>query len=509
VTNPAPDSFLILMADQLAAAWLPFYGHPVAQAPALSQLAAGATVFESAYCPYPLCAPSRASMLTGRHASSVGVYDNAAEMRASVPTAIHALRSAGYETTVAGKMHFVGPDQLHGFEERLTTDIYPGDVDWTPDWSRPSGDPMPWYHTMEPVLTPGVCAASMQTDYDEEVAFHAARKLRQIARRRDHQPFLLLASFTHPHDPWELPRRYWDRYRPEDIELPAVSSIPLEQADPHSRRLRAMYGVDAAGLTEAQIRRARHGYFAAISYLDERIGQVLSALRESGLEERTTVLFCTDHGEMLGERGLWYKMAFFEPSARIPLLVRRPGAAGQRISQPVSLMDVAPTLLELAGVSGEGLEFDGASLAETVTGGAPPSSRPVISEFHAEGVQSPAAMLRLGCHKLMVCGQDPDLLYDLDADPLELRNLAAEPAAQPVVAELRAALSQRLDLDGIDRRVRVSQRERTLVARALKHGRYTSWDYQPPAEAATQYIRNREDLYELQRRARLDEPGAG
>src|SRR5690349_16042899 len=99
------------MADQLAAQWLPVYGHPIVQAPALTELAARSTVFESAYCPYPLCAPSRAAMLTGRYASSVGVYDNAAELAAGVPTVVHALRAAGYETAVAGKMHFVGPDQ--------------------------------------------------------------------------------------------------------------------------------------------------------------------------------------------------------------------------------------------------------------------------------------------------------------------------------------------------------------------------------------------------------------
>jgi choline-sulfatase len=258
--------------------------------------------------------------------------------------------------------------------------------------------------------------------------------------------------------------------------------------------------------TEEQIRRARHGYYAAISYLDERIGEVLGALRDAGLEDRTTVLFCADHGEMLGERGLWYKMAFFEQSARVPLLVRRPGQPGRRVSQPVSVMDVAPTLLELAGVPADGLEFDGASLAPDLAGTARLGPRPVICEYHAEGVQAPSAMIRSGRHKLIVSGADPDQLYDLSDDPRELRNLAGDAAHAPVVADLRAALSARLDLADIDRRVRVSQRERRLVAGALRRGRYTAWDYQPPAEAAVQYVRNREDLYELQRRARLDEP---
>jgi choline-sulfatase len=508
MARETPNCFLVLMADQLAAAWLPIYGHPVVQTPHLSALARGATVFDSAYCAYPLCAPSRAAMLTGRLASAVDVYDNAAELRAGAPTLAHALRAAGYHTAVAGKMHFVGHDQLHGFEERLTTDIYPADVDWTPDWSRPLDQPLPWYHTMESVLNPGVCAASMQTDYDQEVAFHAVRKLYEIARHRADQPFFLFVSFTNPHDPWEIPARHWARYRHEQIDDPAVGSLPLDQVDPHSRRLRAICQVDEAGLTPEQIRRARHGYYAAISYLDERIGEVLGALCDAGLQDRTTVLFTADHGEMLGERGLWYKMSFLEQSARVPLIVRRPGqdSRGRRVPEPVSLIDLAPTLLELAGLGTDAIagEGDGVSVAGSVTGAGPPPRHPVVSEYHAEGVQAPSAMVRAGQHKLIASLEDPDLLYDLRDDPRELHDLVRTGGQEPTVAALHEQLARRLDLATIDGRVRVSQRERRLVSRALRQGRYTSWDYQPVLDATTQYVRNREDLYELQRRARLD-----
>ncbi len=511
MVSRSPESFLILMADQLAAGWLPTYGHPVVQTPHLSGLAEGGTVFESAYTAFPLCAPARAAMLTGRYASRVGVYDNAAEFRAGAPTVVHALRAAGYHTAVSGKMHFVGPDQLHGFEDRLTTDIYPADVDWTPDWSRPLEDPLPWYHTMESVLTPGICAASMQTDYDDEVAFQAARKLYEIARHRADQPYLLFVSFTNPHDPWEIPQRFWDRYRRDDIDDPAVPSLPLDEVDPHSRRLRAMCQVDQAGLTAEQIRRARHGYYASISYLDERIGQVLGALRESGLEDRTTVLFCSDHGEMLGERGLWYKMSFLEQSARVPLIVRRAGGSGgsdggAHVGQPVSLVDFAPTVLELAGLHADAIagEGDGVSLADAASGGGAAPEHPVVSEYHAEGVQAPAAMVRSAAHKLIVSLEDPDLLYDLAADPRELHDLSGAPESAPVIAQLRAELDRRLDLADIGDRVRASQRERFLVSRALRQGRPTSWDHEPIYDAASMYIRNRQDMYELQRRARLD-----
>ena len=510
MARSTPPCFLVLMADQLAASWLPVYGHPLVQTPHLDRLAAGATVFERAYTPYPLCAPARASMLTGRHASTVGVYDNAAELRAGAPTVAHALRAAGYHTAVAGKMHFVGPDQLHGFEERLTTDIYPADTDWTPDWERPLDQPLPWYHTMESVLAPGVCAASMQTDYDEEVAFHAVRKLYEIARHRSEQPFFLFVSFTNPHDPWEIPARHWARYRRQDIDDPAVGVLARDEVDPHSARLRAMCQVDAAGLTAEQVRRARHGYYAAISYVDERIGQVLDALRGSGLEDRTTVMFCADHGEMLGERGLWYKMSFLEQSARVPLLIRPAGAAGgaevaARVAEPVSLVDFAATVLDLAGLDADAIAGagEGTSLTGALSGGRAPRG-PVVSEYLGEGVQAPMAMVRSGPHKLIVCLQDPDLLYDLDADPRELHDLAGDPDHAPVVARLRAELERRLDLPAIGDRVRHSQRERRLVSAALRRGRSHSWDHNPEVDAALQYVRNREDLYELQRQARLD-----
>jgi choline-sulfatase len=524
--SPAqPPSFLILMADQLAASWLPAYGHPLVQTPHLSALARDATVFENAYTPFPLCAPARAALATGRLASDIGVYDNAAELAATVPTVAHALRAHGYHTAVAGKMHFVGPDQLHGFEHRLTADIYPADVDWTPDWARPLDRPLPWYHTMESVLDPGVCAASMQTDYDEEVGFQAVRKLYDLARHRPDQPFLMFVSFTNPHDPWEIPRRHWERYRRSEIPDPDVPSIPLQQADPHSRRLRAMCRVDEASLTAEQIRRARHAYFAAVSYLDERVGDVLGALQRSGMADRTTVLFCADHGEMLGERGLWYKMSFFEQSARVPLIVRVPGAGARRVTEPVSLLDVTPTLLELAGLPAEqvssppvtghaGSGGRGAppgeparvavSLAAAVTGAGSAPARPVVSEYHAEGVTAPSAMVRDGRFKLIRSLEDPDLLYDLQADPRELTDLSATPEYADTVARLGASIDARVDLVAVGRRVLASQRERHLISAALARGARPEWDFEPESDASRRYVRNRDDLYELQRRSRLE-----
>jgi choline-sulfatase len=502
-------NLLVLVVDQLAAAWLPAHGHEVVHAPNLSALAATGVTFDAAYCPSPLCAPSRAAMLTGRHPSSIGVFDNAAELPATVPTIAHHLRARGYRTALAGKMHFVGPDQLHGFERRLTTDIAPAGIDWTPDWTRELGDRLPWYHSMESVLTPAATVASMQTDYDDEVCFHAARHIHDLARERSDRPFLLVASFANPHDPWEVPSRYWDLYDPADVALPAVAKIAIERADPHSRRLREMSGIDAEQLSDEQVRRARHAYYAAISYVDERIGTLLAELERAGLEGDTTIAFTADHGEFLGERGLWYKMSFLDPSARVPLIVRVPGAAGgRRVAQPVSLLDLAPTLLGLAG-DGAGAadaRLDGESLVGLLAGEPDSSRGPVICEYHAEGVTAPAAMIRDGRHKLIVCEGDPDQLFDLDADPHELCNLADRPEHAAVASTLREALTARLDLAEIKRRVLASQRDRRAVISALARGEGATWDYRPPGDASIRYMRTGTDLYDVQRRARLESP---
>ena len=251
------------MADQLVPSALPFHGNPVTRAPALSGLAESGVVFDAAYTASPLCAPARASFLTGLLPSRTGAYDNAAQFSSEIPTFAHHLRRAGYRTVLAGKMHFCGPDQLHGFEERLTTDIYPADFGWTPDWDRPHERPS-WYHDMSSVTDAGPCVRSNQLDFDDEVAFAAERSLFGHIRSGDDRPFCYVVSFSHPHDPFTIPRRWWDLYRDEDIPMPAVGpgEVPLH---PHERRLREVCAMDGVEITEDRVRAARRAYYGAIS----------------------------------------------------------------------------------------------------------------------------------------------------------------------------------------------------------------------------------------------------
>jgi choline-sulfatase len=495
---------LLVMADQLAASFLPSYGHPVVQAPALQRLAEHGVQFSSAYTNSPLCAPARFGMMSGQLNSKIGAYDNASEFAASVPTFAHFLRAAGYQTCLAGKMHFVGPDQLHGFEQRVTTDIYPADFGWTPNWDDATGRFDWWFHNMDSVLNAGVAEATNQLDFDDEVGFQAVRKLRDLARSADARPWLLTVSFTHPHDPYVMRQRYWDRYDHDAIDLPRVGPLPEDQLDAHSRRLRHVSAMNDVEITEEHVRRARHAYYAAISYVDDWVAALLDTLARCRMADDTVVIFTADHGDMLGERGLWYKMCFFEGACHIPLIVAGPDIAPGLVPEHVSLLDILPTLLDLAGLE-RPAAADGRSLVPLLSGDRDPE-RTTVGEYLAEGAIAPILMIRRRRLKFIWCAADPPQLYDLAADPDELINLASEPDHGALVAELEKEVLARWDPVALRQAVVANQRARRTVDAALRRGRYTPWDYQPSVDSSQQYMRNHLDLNEVERSRRLRSP---
>ena len=491
----APN-ILLIMADQLGAPFLRSYGGATVVSPAIDRLAAEGVVFESAYSNSPLCAPARFSMMSGRLNSKIGAYDNASEFASSVPTFAHYLRSAGYQTSLIGKMHFVGPDQLHGFEERLTTDIYPADFGWTPDWGDPDGRFDWWFHNMDSVVHAGVADVSNQLDYDDEVGFRSVRKLRDLARTADDRPWFVTASFTHPHDPYVARQEFWDLYDGVDIPMPSVGPDAVD-SDPHSERLRHVIAADVTEVTGEQIRTARRAYFANISYVDHWIGQMLDTLERHGMSDDTAIVFTADHGDMLGERGLWYKMSYFEHSARVPLIVHSPGRFDPaRVATHTTLLDIAPTLLDLAGVDAPD-RFDGSSVLPFIE--VPDPERTVVGEYLGEGAVAPVFMIRRGRWKFVWSQPDPAQLYDLDDDPSELRNLALDPEHADTLADFLTELLQRWDPAALDDAVRSNQRARADVDRALRQGRYRAWDFQPTIDATEQYMRNHLDLNHVER----------
>jgi choline-sulfatase len=499
-------NILILMADQLTPRALKAYGGQVARTPNIDVLAKEGVVFDSFYCNSPLCAPSRFSFMAGQLPSRIGAYDNAAEFPAQIPTFAHYLRAAGYQTALSGKMHFCGPDQLHGFEERLTTDIYPADFGWTPDWRRFDERPG-WYHTMDSVIQAGPCTRTNQIDFDDEVVFAARQKLFDIARGKDRRPFCLVVSMTHPHDPYVIPTEYWARYRDEEIDLPRVEDLAGHE-DPHSRRLRHVIGLEQATLTEAQIRAARRAYYGAASYVDDQVGQIVTTLQQAALDRNTVVMLLADHGDMLGERGLWYKMNFFEPACRIPLIVHAPGRfRPRRVAGSASLLDLLPTFAALADNGKQpryAAPIDGVSLLPALEGGEVRDE--VIGEYLAEGAIAPVVMIRRGRYKFVHSPVDPDQLYDVAADPDERINLATQPGQALLAAEFRAEVARRWVLSELNEAVLASQQRRHFVYPALRQGRYHPWDFQPIRDASRLYIRNDQELNDLESMARFPRP---
>ncbi|WP_306133490.1 choline-sulfatase [Roseivivax marinus] len=485
-------NILVLMVDQLNGTLFPDGPADFLHAPNLKRLAEKSTRFRNAYTASPLCAPGRASFMSGQLPSVTRVYDNAAEFSSDIPTYAHHLRRAGYQTCLSGKMHFVGPDQLHGFEERLTTDIYPADFGWTPDYRKPGERIDWWYHNLGSVTGAGVAETSNQMEYDDDVAYFAQQKLYDLSRGHDARPWMLTVSFTHPHDPYVARRKYWDLYEDCGHLQPEVPAFEYEDHDPHSQRIFDANDWRSFEITETDIAKSRRAYFANISYLDDKIGEILDVLERT--RQEAIIVFVSDHGDMLGERGLWFKMSFHEGSARVPLMVSAPDMEPGLVTDPVSTIDVCPTLCDLAGVSmAEVMPWtEGESLKKLGQGGTRTS--PVAMEYAAEASYSPLVSLRAGKWKYTNCALDPEQLFDLEADPHELTNLAEDKDCADTIERFREMAALRWDLEAFDEAVRESQARRWVVYEALRQGGYYPWDFQPLQKASERYMRNHMDL---------------
>jgi choline-sulfatase len=262
-------------------------------------------------------------------------------------------------------------------------------------------------------------------------------------------------------------------------------------------------------LSDDQVRAARRAYYAAISFVDDQVARLLAVLRETERLDSTVVIITSDHGEMLGERGAWYKMSFYEGSARVPLIVCAPERfTPARVGAAVSTVDLLPTLADIAAAdSGPGAAgaLDGRSLLPHLSGR--PDRDEAVGEYLAEGAVAPVVMIRRGRHKFIHSPADPDQLFDLAADPDERVNLADDPAAADLVGAFRQEVAARWDLAALDKDVRRSQQNRFAVGAALGTGIRTSWDYAPGYDAAHRYIRSHRDLGDLEREARFPPPG--
>lgn len=481
-------NILFIQVDQLNPHSLAAYGNQIVKTPHIDALAATGAVFETVYCNFPLCAPSRFSMATGSLCSVNGAFDNAADMSAEFPTYAHYLRQRGYQTALSGKMHFIGPDQYHGFERRLTPDLYPADFSWVPNWAdegdRDTNDP-------QSVLVAGVCERSVQIDFDEDVCFQAKRHLYDIARSPDDRPFFLQVSFTHPHEPYLCTRPYWDLYDGADIPLPDVGALPAGSHDAHSVRILQDFGMLDYRFSDEDIIRARRAHYGAVSYIDSLIGQIIQTLKSTGAYDNTVIIFTADHGEFLGERGMWFKKHFFEPSLRVPLIMAAPWITPQRITECASLVDMLPTFAGLAQgalFSPDSPDLEGEDLNQYLGARSQTAQRAIYAEYLAEAALAPIFMIRKGRYKFISSPADPELLFDLDADPHERMNLASEADYEALVTQFQAEVRAKWDAEELTDRILASQRRRLSVQSAHGHGIPPRWNHgEKPGEPVKWY----------------------
>ena len=476
---------LLVIADQMTPFMLEACGYLGARTKNLKALAARGVQFTQAYTPSPICVPARSCLITGLLTSTTGCYDNGDPYPSFIPTFAHYMTNAGYDTALSGKMHFVGPDQLHGFRRRLNTDIYPSTFIWSYPL-LPEDDPeamafdfAPQYQAQN--IGPGWCT---ELQYDEETHFRALECLRYAPDR----PWMLTVSYTNPHPPYIVPRKYWDMYKDADLPIPDYPADMDSKYSDYDRAFIRWYGLNRKDIRDPEHLIAMRSGFAALAhYIDDKLGELLQVLEEQGLQDNTVVIFTSDHGEMLGEKGLIQKRSLYEWSARIPLVIHWPGAKPATIDTPVSLLDLPPTLTDLAGQK-PARQFEGRSLLPALKGEAL-DEVPIISEYHGEGIMRPSFMVRLGEWKYIYCHGSAPQLFNLARDPNEWENLAGSSDVRPVEEQLNSVITGgRFDLEFIARDVwdRLVQKQ---VVNAAMAANQTSWDYVVEQNPAQQYVR--------------------
>ena len=454
---PTPRNTVVIMSDEHKASALGCYGHTMVQTPHLDRLAARGTRFTNAYCNSPICVPSRASFATGRYVHQIGFWDNAMPYDGSIPSWGHRLRAHGHPVTSIGKLHFRSTADDNGFDDEIMPLHVVGGQGDVLGMIRE--DAPPHVAALQLAAEAGPGQSSYQ-DYDERITTSAVQWLQARAEKSGGKPWVLFVSLVCPHFPLIARPEWYGLYPEHAVPMPVQYADDERPSHPFIRAMSEIAVYDKA-FDEPSIRRAIAAYFGMVSYLDNNIGTLLAALERSGLIDTTRVIYTSDHGDNLGNRGLWGKSNLYEDAAAVPLIMAGPEIpAGQVCHTPVSLVDCHPTILSWAGVPADRGDRDcpGVSLLDVAKGHAPP--RTLLSEYHASGSVTGAFMIRKGPFKYVYYAGMAPQLFDLESDPGEACDLGQDPGFAGLVASCEAALRRICDPDAVDRAAFTAQQAR-------------------------------------------------
>ena len=458
-----PANLLFLFSDEHNPACAGFRGHPFVKTPNLDRLAGWGTVFTAAYTNCPICVPARASLATGRHVHETGYWDNAIAYDGRVPSWGHALQDAGIPVTAIGKLHYRDESDPTGFDRQiLPMHVEEGGLGQL--WGLQRDPPPVFDDAGRKMLTPIGPGYSAYNAYDDRVTAEACDWLSAAAAQPRDEPWVLFVGLVAPHFPLTVPEDYLAMYPPGDLPVPPLHPSTGYVRHPWVEAFHRSCPVDDY-LDADQRRLAAACYYGLCTFLDDRIGRILQAIEAAGLADTTRIIYASDHGDSIGNRGLWGKSVLYEESCGIPLIVAGPGVpAGRTCGTPVSLIDSYPTILDGVGLTADDDTLPGRSLFG-IAAADDDRDRIVLSEYHAVASPSAGFMVRRDNLKYLHYVGYPPELFDLAADPGEMRNLAAAPEHTQTVREFDALLRGFLDPDATDRRAKADQK-----ALIEKHG---------------------------------------
>ncbi len=436
---PARPNILLIISDEHNASVLGCYGNKIARTPNLDSIAAKGVVFDNCYTPSPLCVPSRLAITACKYASRVSAWNNSCKLPADIPSLPRLMNAAGYESFLCGKMHYDATCR-YGFTEIVPTG---NNAHMTGKGSRRKADDLTSkgqdsarYDDFRVGNQSGILG------HDQKVTAGVVDFLKN--RKPGEKPFFLLAGYLAPHFPLIVPEKYYLHFK-DKVPMPEIPPGFLDSLPLNYKHLRV--GVAMDNVPPEIVKKGRELYYGLTEWLDDEVGKVLASLQASAAANNTVVIYTTDHGEGMGEHGLWWKNAMYDQSARVPLVISWPDRwkGGQHRAGACSLLDVVQTVADIGG-SQPPSDWNGSSLIPWLNDPNLKWKDLAVSEYYAHNIASGYAMIRMGQYKY-VYHNAPDSqhpaereLYDLKADPGEFRNLAKQPEMGSLTEKMHAAL---------------------------------------------------------------------